>query len=102
MKTYFDVDKVYEILSQHMTKIVTVIFDKRSTGEERTLNGHLSTRKHTKGIGMSYVAKDHDLMVIYDLQVAAKLPEDQKAKAYRSLSCDSVKEIHAGGKVYRP
>ena len=52
--------------------------------------------------GMAYDPATKNLCTIFDLQIAAKLPEDQKAKAYRMVNLEQVTEIRCSGKVFTP
>jgi hypothetical protein len=101
---YMDPAKVAEILMKYEGQIITVSFIKRTNGELRVLNGRVGVKKYVKGAagkGPSYDPKAHNLFTIFDMQVAARLPEEQRAKAYRSIGLESVLEIHAGGLVYK-
>lgn len=67
----------------------SVLFTKRD-GTERRLNGRLGVFKYVKGTDKRKTLPD-DLIIVYD----------QKKRAYRSFHLNSVKEVKAGGTVWR-
>jgi len=75
-------------------KLFTVRFVKRTTGEERTLNGRLGVKKHLKG-GESTTAHDQTLLTIYcPNEVDSRTG---KKGCYRCISLDAVLEIKGNG-----
>lgn len=99
---FFASEAARAILSASHGKIITVIFRKRTNGEIRKLNGRCGVKKYVKGVGLAYDRADYDLYGIYDMQIAATLPESDRAKAYRNVPLDAVVEFHVDGNVLRP
>lgn len=99
---FFEPKQALEILNNYHNRIVTVVFVKRSNGEVRTLNGMLNVKKYVTGVGMNYDPSKKDLCTIFDLQVAAKLPPEKKANAYRMVNLEKVMEIRCDGQILCP
>ncbi len=69
----------------------TVVFVKRTTGEERTMNCRQRVTKHLRGGGAKYSFSKKGLVSVYDVQ----------AEGYRSFPLDGLREIRTDKKVYR-
>lgn len=72
-------------------KFATVIFTKKN-GEERRLTGRTGVKKGVKGTGRNYDEKEKNIITMYDANI----------QQHRSIKADSIKEVHANGKVIRP
>ena len=80
------------------TRIFTVTFIKRTTGEVRTMNaiiasvdGSVGVTKNQKGVGLSYTPKDHALLIVWDLV----------KKSYRSIALDALISAKIDGTTYQ-
>jgi hypothetical protein len=102
MPRFLRSESVLSIFEDHQGEILSVRFIKRTTGEERLLVGRAGVKKYVKGVGLSYDPKSRNLITIYDMALAAKLPENERAKAYRSIPTDAVLEIRAGHITHLP
>lgn len=78
---------VKQILMSTSGKIFTCTFIKKN-GEERKIHARLGVTKHLKG-GIKGYDYDH-LVTVFDL----------KAKEYRTINAETVKEIKFGKKVF--
>lgn len=99
--TYLDPVQVVEIINKTEGQIVTVVFIKRTNGDRRQLTGRIGVGKYVKGVGLAYEPAHHQLLTIFDVQLAKTLPEGDRSKAYRMIPIDSVLEIRAGGDVVK-
>jgi hypothetical protein len=99
---FFAPKAAFDLLQIFNGQIITVVFIKRTTGDCRILNGRLGVKKYTNGVGMAYDPAAKNLITIYDMQEAQKLPEDKRSKAYRCIPLDGVLEIRAEGKRFNP
>lgn len=102
MTKYFSIQNALEILNNHHNGIITVVFTKRTDGNTRILNGILNCHKHVKGVGLAFDPKEKHLCTVYDLKVAATLPEKDRSKAYRMINLEKVMEIRANGQIFLP
>ena len=80
---------IYQIVADGHVFSGTVI--KRSTGELREMNCRLGVTKHLQGGELGYNAKAKDLVIVYDL----------KAKGYRSVALEGVRELRGAGQVWK-
>lgn len=62
----------------------------KKDGTERTFNARLDVAKYTKG-GANPIAGKENMITVFEM----------KKKQYRSLNLDTLKELKAGGKVYK-
>ena len=69
-------------------RIATVTFRKRTTGEVRVMNCRSGVKKHLKGTSPRYNAASKNLITVFDMQKGQ----------YRSINCDSIISVKAGGK----
>ena len=72
-------------------RFFTVVFVKRSTGDQRTMNCRQRVKKHLKGGDAAYSFTDKGLVSVYDVQ----------AEGYRSFPLDGLTELHASGVTYK-
>jgi hypothetical protein len=72
------------------TRIFTVSFIKRTTGERRIMNCSVNYQNLTKGGELAYSPEEKNLLIV----------RDHVKKAIRSISIDSIEWIHANGKTY--
>ena len=85
-----------------------VKFIKRSTGEIRGMNCAKGVASFVGGDGAAYDAKEHNLITVFDYDVAAEIVDEFKipfskildeenkpflARAYRSINLESIMEI---------
>ena len=78
-----------DIIKQSAGRIMTVTFNKRSTGERRVMNCRLGVTKHLKG-GESKIRPEHSLIVVYDLH----------KKGYRSIPTESIVSVSINGEIH--
>lgn len=76
--------------------IYTIEFTKKTTGELRVMNCRQNVFKHSSG-GSNNLDGKPDVIGTYDVQIANKLPEEERKKAYRAIWLDGVKSIRGGG-----
>lgn len=72
-------------------KIFSVVFTKRTTGEERTMVARRGVAKGVTGKGMKFDMREKNLINVYDM----------KKKDYRFFNVETVKQIKANGEVYK-
>ena len=72
------------------TRVFTVTFIKRTTGEVRTMNARLKVTKHLKGGELKFNPYSRNLLPCFDVQ----------ARAYRFINFDSITEIKMDGEIY--
>ena len=77
-------------------QIFTAIFVKRGNGELRVMNCRKGVKKYVKGVGLKYDPKANNLLPVFDVQKAKELKAAGKNPegAYRSISLESLKELH--------
>ena len=56
------------MISNSKGRYLSVKFNKRSTGEPRTISGRIGVKKNVKGVGLSYNLKEKGLWTIWDNQ----------------------------------
>jgi hypothetical protein len=83
-----------ELLS-YKGKIFTAIFNKRSDGSLRSLNGMTGVRKYTSGGELPYSPKEKELIPVYDLK---KGPGKQ---GYRTIPIEGLRALKINGKKYK-
>lgn len=71
-------------------KIFSIKFRKRTDGSIREMNCMLGVTKHLKGGTKAFDDSDKNIITVFDLQKSA----------YRSINCDSILEVKAGGVVH--
>ena len=83
-------------------KIFTVVFTKRTTGEKRRMVCRRFVKAYVKGVELDRAETDKEIgcLTVLDCQVAAKLPVEERDKAYRRISLEGVQEIRIGGEEY--
>jgi len=73
-----------DFMFKQVGKFVTIDFVKND-GTDRMLNGRLGVRKHLKGGDSTLAGADKPYLVVYDM----------KAKGYRAVNLETVKEVRA-------
>ena len=71
-------------------KTFSVVFTKRTTGEQRHMVCRLGVKKHLKGGDAAYDAKAHDLLPVFDMEKGG----------YRSIPVDAVQRITVHGQTF--
>ncbi len=81
-----------EELLKHISDgtFATVTFIKRTTKEERVMNCRIGVKKHLKGGTKSFDDAEKNLITVFDTQI----------QQYRSINCDSIREVKAHGKKW--
>lgn len=74
------------------------LFIKRSTGELRTMTCRGGVQKYVKGIGMAYDPSSKGLIGVWE---AGNSEGAKGSDAYRMISVEGIREIHAGGVKYK-
>lgn len=82
--------KLLDHRSNGKGKIFSVIFVKRTTGELRIMNARFGVRKGIKGVGLSFDAKVHGLIGVFDMI----------KNEYRFINVSGLKKIRIGGEEY--
>ena len=82
------------------SRMVRVVFVKRTNGERRSMTFRMGVKKGLKGkleFDPRLAAQDaeHDLIRVWDVQLGKQNPEDPD-KAYRFVSLDSVISLKCG------
>ncbi len=80
------------VLEFHENKVFTVVFTKRTTGEERVMNCRKGVTKHLKGGPAAYDPAAHQLLWVFDMQ----------KKAYRSIAIEGITSLKMEGVTYIP
>ncbi len=89
-------------------RIFSVKFTKRSDGKLRKMRCRLGVRAYQKDPDalpdLALLSQDikNDLVRVYDVDLARALPEDQRSRAYRSISLEGVQYVACGGEVFEP
>lgn len=102
-------EKLRTFLLNTRGKIFSVKFVKRTTGELREMRCRVGVRAYQRDPDVllpdpKLVAQDvkNDLVRVYDVDLARALPEDQRSRAYRSISLEGVQYVACGGEVFEP
>lgn len=90
-------EKVRKVIDATNGRFFRVVFTKRTSGEERTMDCRTGVSKFTNGKGMKFKPKDHDLISVWDSR--AWDPEN-KDTGYRFINIRTVKEIRSAGQVH--
>lgn len=72
-------------------KIFTVDFVKKD-GTPRTMNARCGVSKGVKGVGRKFDPAERGYLSVYDMT----------KRGYRLVDIESIKEIRANGKIYKP
>lgn len=80
------------VMEFHEGKVFTVVFTKRTTGEERVMNCRKGVTKHLKGGPAAYNPSEHHLLWVFDMQ----------KKAYRSIAIEGISSLKMEGVTYIP
>ncbi len=83
-------EKVLNIPSSE-SQIFSVVFVKRSTGELRHMKARRGVTKFRRGGQLPYDPKSHNLLTVFDLD----------KMDYRTIPCDSIRELHYRGQVFK-
>lgn len=70
-------------------KIFSVVFTKRTNGEERKMTCKLHVKKGLTGAGQSYDPAEKGLLTVYDMS----------KRAYRNIDLESISKIKVNGEV---
>lgn len=81
------VSQVVKFIKETEGKIFSIRFIKRSTGELRAMVCRTGVKKHLKGGESAYDPKEHDLIVVYDMQ----------KNGYRSIPKEGIIEVLIDG-----
>jgi hypothetical protein len=73
------------------SKIFTVTFVKRTTGEVRVMNCRKGVVKHLVGGTLKYNPKEKELVGVFDMQ----------KQAYRSIALENIQQINMDKKEYK-
>ena len=88
------INAVRELFAKSEGRWVTAIFEKRTTGEMRTMTCRVGVKKYVKGIGLAFNPEKYALQVVWE-------PQAGKAEdAYRMVSLDGVKSMKVDGTTY--
>jgi hypothetical protein len=71
-------------------RVFTVLFTKRTTGQDRLMNCRLGVKKFLTGKGLRFDPNTKSLLPVWDMQ----------KRAYRMISMDALKMVKAGGITY--
>lgn len=71
-------------------QIFSVLFIKRTNGEARKMVCRRGVRKHAQGGGRAYNPRQHQLLLVYDMQ----------KKAYRTIPLEGIRKITACGETH--
>jgi hypothetical protein len=71
-------------------RVFTVLFTKRTTGQDRLMNCRLGVKKFLTGKGLRFDPNERALLPVWDMQ----------KRAYRMISMDAVKMVKANGLTY--
>lgn len=79
-----------------------VCFEKRSTGELRTMAARFGVTKGVTGVGMSYDPKTKNLLCVYDMNVLGTDPEtEERLKgAFRMINITGIRTLTLRGTSY--
>jgi len=91
MKTINHVEASEVIKNLEDGKFFTVVFTKRTTGEERVMNCRQRVKKFLKGGEAKYSFSEKKLVSVFDVQ----------KNEYRCFPLDALKEIRSGGEVFQ-
>lgn len=89
-------DKVHGFLRGLNGKFFTVVFIKRSTGEERKMTATTNYTKFLAGGDLKYDANAKQLIPVIDMELVAK----GDPRPFRSIPTDTVLRITALGSTY--
>lgn len=89
-------------------QLFSVDFIKRGNGELRTMTARRGVKKGVKGVGMSYVPEEHNLLTVYDMQVMdpkaphnqGKSEEELQRGAFRSINLEALVALRMDGKKW--
>ena len=79
------------LITRNRGKFFTVIFTKRTTGEQRVLTGRQGVTKHLKGGPAAYSFSEKKLLPVFDTQKGE----------YRSIPVEGIQEVRILGKVFQ-
>lgn len=88
--TIISAKEAADLLTATEGRIFSVVFVKRTTGEQRTMTARTGVKKHLKGGDAAYSFSEKALLSVYDLQ----------RKAYRSIPLDGILSLREGGEEY--
>jgi hypothetical protein len=91
MKKITNIQAANLIANAKGDKFFTVTFNKRTTGEQRTMNCRKGVTKALQGGVAAYDFKERDLVCVYDVQAAG----------YRSIPLEGITEVKMEGEVYQ-
>ncbi len=89
-------DAVHGFLRGLNGKFFTVVFTKRTTGEQRTMTATTNYNKFLAGGDLKYDATAKSLIPVIDMALVAK----GDPKPFRSIPTDAVLRITALGSTY--
>ena len=84
----------------------TVKFEKRTTGEIRTMNARLGVKRGVTGVGMAYKPSEKNLIACYDVEKAKEMKaqgmDDVTAakKSYRMINLEGIIDLTVKGQSY--
>ena len=78
------------LISRNRGKFFTVTFTKRTTGEERILNGRQGVKRYLKGGPAAYNFAEKKLLPVFDCQI----------QAYRSIPVEGISELKILGRTF--
>ena len=78
------------LITRNRGKFFTVTFTKRTTGEQRVLNGKQGVTKHLKGGPAAYSFSEKRLLPVFDTTKSE----------YRSIPVEGISELKICGKVF--
>lgn len=81
-------DQLWELTNG---KLFRVTFNKRTTGEQRTMVCRMGVRKGLTGTGHKFEPEDRNLIVVYDFH----------KKGYRMIAVEGITEFQINGKIYK-
>jgi hypothetical protein len=98
MTKHVDIFDLVDSLKASGGQLFTVTFTKRSTGEERTLQGRFGVTRDLKGGTMKYNPRDKGLFVMWITEDTRR--NDGKDNGYRAIPADSISYLAAKGRKF--
>lgn len=90
LPTIISMKEAADLLTATEGRIFSVVFVKRTTGEQRTMTARTGVKKHLRGGDAAYSFSAKSLLSVWDLG----------AKAYRSIPLDGILSLREGGAEY--
>lgn len=98
MTKHIDVFDLVDSLKEAGGQMFTVTFTKRTTGEERTLQGRFGVKKDLKGGTMKYNPRDKGLFIMWITEESRR--NDGKDQGYRAIPAQDISYLAAHGRKF--